>query len=286
MGGLLQPALARPAAAQSEDLRRQILESQRRLEEIRAERDRLQREMESVRSRARDVSQELQNIERQLSASRSALAEIDFQVEALTTEVENTNVELVTTRDRLREGSAVLARRLRDIYKMGSLHTVRVLLGADSFTDLLNRYRYLRLIASYDRGLVDRVATLEQSLAAQNEELRESLSELGRLREAKVGEVAQLRSVEAQRERTLAEFRDQERRAVSRLDQLQADEARMTGLIDDLERLRREAESARSAAGDEAAPNNLETGDAGSLAWPVEGNIIYRFGREERPNGT
>jgi peptidoglycan hydrolase CwlO-like protein len=190
--GLLAVSVPGPVAAQDDDLRRQLLESQRRLEEIRAERARLQEEMESVRSRVRNVAEELQNIERQLSASRSALAEIDFQVEAVTEQIDETSAELVTTRQRLRDGNAVLSRRLRDIYKMGSLHTVRVLLGADSFTDLLNRYRYLRMIAAWDRRLVERVGTLEQALAAQNQELRESLAELGRLRQAKAGEVAEL----------------------------------------------------------------------------------------------
>lgn len=284
--GLLAVSLPGPVAAQDDDLRRQLLESQRRLEEIRAERARLQEEMESVRSRVRNVADELQNIERQLSASRSALAEIDFQVEALTEQIDETGAELVTTRQRLREGNAVLSRRLRDIYKMGSLHTVRVLLGADSFTDLLNRYRYLRMIAAWDRRLVERVGTLEQALAAQNQELRESLAELGRLRQAKAGEVAELRSVEAQREQTLEEFRDRERQALNRLDQLEADEARMTGLIGELERRRRESEGRSTSAGDAPAPSSLALGDAGSLDWPVEGSVVYRFGREQRPDGT
>lgn len=284
--GLFVIGIPGPVTAQSDDLRRQILESQRRLEEIRAERTRLQQEMEGVRSRVRNVARELQNIERQLSVSRSALAEIDFQVETLTERIDETTVELTTTRERLRHGSAVLYRRLRDIYKMGGLHTVRVFLGAESFTDLLNRYRYLRMIAAYDRGLVERVAMLEQALAAQNQELRESLAELGRLRQAKLGEMAELRSVEAQREQTLEEFRDRERRAMSRLEQLEADEARMTGLIDDLETRRREAEERRSARGDAVDAGNLDMDDAGSLDWPVEGSVIYRFGREQRPNGT
>ena len=46
------------------------------------------------------------------------------------------------------ESQAVLNRRLRDIYKMGPLHTFQVLIGASSFTDLINRYRYLQRIAA------------------------------------------------------------------------------------------------------------------------------------------
>ena len=284
----LAAALGAPQAlrAQNEDLQRRILESRRRLEEIRAERERLQQEMEGIHTRVRDVVDELQNIERQLSASRSALAEMDFQVEAVTAQVDSTNVQLVRTREQLREGSAVLARRLRDIYKMGSLHTVRVLLGAESFADLLNRYRYLRLIAVHDRQLVERVGTLEHSLAAQNQELQESLSELGRLRQEKVGEVAELRSVETARAQTLEEFRTRERETVSRLEEIDADEGRMRDLIDDLDRRRREAERRDPDAGRPADATSLGFADAGSLEWPVEGNVLYHFGLERRPNGT
>ena len=146
-----------PAEAQSGDIRREILDSQRRLEEIRAERARLPREMNDVRIRVRDLSSELANVERRLSASRSVLAEIQFQSEATSAQIEATTVELVQTRERLAEGRAVLNRRLRDIYKMGPLHTARVLLGASSITDLVNRYRYLQQVASFDRNLVDRV---------------------------------------------------------------------------------------------------------------------------------
>ena len=124
------------------DLRREILESQLRLEHIRAERARLEGEIGDVRNRARDASEDLANVERRLSASRSVVAEIQFQSDAATQSIQETTRELVQARERLAESEAVLNRRLRDIYKMGPLHTVGVLLGASSFTDLLNRYRY------------------------------------------------------------------------------------------------------------------------------------------------
>jgi murein hydrolase activator len=280
-------ASAAPLAAQATDLQQQIRESQRRLEEIRAERARLQAEMATVRDRVQDVATDLRNIERQLSASRSVLAELDFQVEATTQRVQETTRELLLTRERMREGSVVLNGRLRDIYKLGSLHTARVLLGAESFGDLLTRYRYLRMVAAYDRGLVDRVAELESALTAQDDELRTSLQELGRLRQAQLGEVAELRSVEQERQRALERFRSQEAQTLSRLDQLEADERRLAGLVDDLERRRLEEERRRSVAGrTEAGPTTLSGSDAGSLDWPVDGNVIYGFGRQQRADGT
>ncbi|MGD8320979.1 MAG: peptidoglycan DD-metalloendopeptidase family protein [Gemmatimonadota bacterium] len=276
-------SVARPATAQQTDVRQQILESQRRLEQIRAERARLEKEMEDVRVRAKDVSSELANVERRLSASRSVLAEVQFQVDATSKEIETTTRDLLTTRERMAEARATLNRRLRDIYKMGALHTVRVLLGATSFTDLLNRYRYLQRVAAFDQALVTRVSDLEKSLSRQSDELQQRMAQLGSLRQTRLAEVAQLRSVEAERQSALKEFRSRERQTQSRLEQLQADESRMTSLIGDLERRRREAERRRAAA--PATGNTLSTADEGSLDWPLDGRIIYRFGRERRPDG-
>lgn len=265
------------------DLRREILESQRRLEQIRAERARLEGEIGDVRNRVRDASEDLVNVERRLSASRSVVAEIQFQSDAVTQSIQETTRELVQARERLAEREAVLNRRLRDIYKMGPLHTVGVLLSASSFTDLLNRYRYLQRIASFDRSLVNRIETIENELADRDDDLRQRMAELGSLRQNRLSEVAQLRSVESERQTALTEFRSRERRTASRLDQVDADEVRMTRLIGDLEIRRREIETRALSA---SADASLSPDDAGSLDWPLDGDLIYRFGRERRPNGT
>ena len=271
------------ALAGQTDLRREILESQRRLEQIRAERSRLEGEIGDVRNRVRDASEDLANVERRLSASRSVVAEIQFQSDAVTQSIQETTRELVQAREKLAENEAVLNRRLRDIYKMGPLHTVGVLLGASSFTDLLNRYRYLQRIASFDRSLVSRVETIEGELVERNDDLRQRMAELGSLRQNRLSEVAQLRSVESERQTALAEFRSRERQTASRLEQLDADEGRMTQLIGDLETRRREIEARTATA---RADASLSADGAGSLDWPLDGEVIYRFGRERRPNGT
>ena len=274
--------MAGTLAAQT-DLRREILESQRRLEQIRSERARLEGEIGDVRNRVRNVSEELANVERRLSASRSVVAEIQFQSDAATQSIQETTRELVQAREQLSESEAVLNRRLRDIYKMGPLHTVGVLLGASSFTDLLNRYRYLQRIASFDRSLVTRIEVIEGQLVERNDDLRQQMAELGSLRQNRLSEVAELRSVENERQEALEEGRAREQLTGSRLEQLDADEGRMTRLIVDLETRRREIEARAATA---TADASLSSDDAGSLDWPLDGDVIYRFGRERRPNGT
>lgn len=282
---LLLVVLATPAAAQ-DDLQQQLRESQARLEQVRRERAALQQQMERLRTRVHTTESELSNIERQVSTSASALQEIEFQSTTLTGRVDAVTAELIHTRDRLRERHAVLLRRLRSIYMRGPLHSLEVLLSASTFGDLLNRYKYLHLIALYDRLLVDEIEGLERDLVSRDEELRRSLAELQRLRDEKLQEFAQLQFLETQQARTLSEYRAEERSTQGRIDQLARDEASLADVLVDLERRRLEEERRRTVAGAQPTASNLTTGDMGNLAWPVEGQIVYRFGREQRPNGV
>ena len=275
--------VAAPLAGQLVEIRREIIDSQRRLEEVREERSRLQQQLTNLDGRARDAASELAIVERQVSASRSAVAEVDFQVDAVASEIEGTSRNLLRTRERLQTSKAVLQRRIRDIYKRGELHPVRVMLGAGSFSDLLTRYRYLRLIASYDRTLVRRVGELETDLEQQNDDLQISMVSLGRLRQSRLSEVAALRSVEERHRRTLVSYRAQEEMASNRLEEIDRDEARISALLTNLEARRVEIERTAARRG---APSTLLTADIGTMNWPVDGELIYRFGREERPNGT
>ena len=284
---LMAAGTMRLAAQEPDDFRREIQDSQRRLEEVRTERARLQEEMTSIRAQVQDVSLELENIERQIDASRSVVVEIDFQTQETAEQVQVTSADLIRTREELLERKAILSRRLREIYKQGPLQTARVLLGADSFSDLLNRYHYLRLVATYDRALVATVRQLEEELTSQSTELEESLGELGRLRDSKLGEVAELRQVEDEHQRTLEQFRSQEQNTSTQLDKVEEDEARLTDAIATLEQRRVEEERRLAVAGLAApAGANLSPADAGRLDWPVSGPLAYAFGVQRRANGT
>ena len=275
---LLVFALPTVVTGQDPDLNREIQQSQRRLEQIREERNRLQRDLGDARNRVRDAAGELANVEQRLSATRSVLAEVEFQSDATAEQVGHTTRDLVLSQEQLAISEAVLFRRLRDIYKMGAMHTVQVLLGARSFTDLLNRYRYLQRIAAFDRSLVERVRSLEAELMEQNEALRDRMALLGSLRQDRLTEVAQLRSVEREHQSAIQQYRAREETASSRIEELDADENRMTALIDALEERRRELANRPGAT--------LSAEDAGSLDWPLDGELIYEFGRDQRPNGT
>jgi murein hydrolase activator len=286
MAGAAATGMAPLAGQQQDTVQEQIRASEARLEEIRAERARLQRSVGELEGRVRDIASELSNIERQAGASAQALRELDYQTAALTASVDEISGQLVRTQDRLRERNVVLTQRLRVIYRQGPMHTARVLLSAASFSDLVNRYKYLHLISVHDRLLLEEIKTLERQLQAQEHELHRNLGRLEEVREEKQVEFAQLQHLEQTRARALQEARGQVSQAERRIQQLAADEQRLMGLIAQMERRRLEAERRRMAAGVEEAAASLSPANLGQLRWPVRGQLLYRFGPDRRPGGV
>lgn len=276
---LLLALLAVTLPAHAQDTQRQLRDSRLRLDSIRFERERLQREMESLQSRVRSASRDLASASRLRAASAAAVRELDLQAELLTGQVEETRLELETTERRLGSRSAALRHRLRSIYKRGPLHSARVLLGAESFGDLLNRYKYLHLITLHDRRVLGDVSRLQATLALQEEQLGQTLAQLENLRLEKNQELTQLRRAESRSRQTLTQVRQAETSTAAQLTELEKAEK---GLNDVIARLERE----RRAAGGAAAPGVISTRDLGQLSWPVEGELVYRFGPVRRPSGV
>lgn len=269
-----------PAAASIEQ---ELAQSRRRLDEIQRERAELRREMQDLESRVHDISSQLELVSREVENSNRMVAELEFQLERQQARIDETTADLERTRGRLARQKGDLNLRLRDIYKRGPLRTVQVLLGAENFSDLLNRYKYLSLIARYDRQLVRNVAALESRLIARERLLSRTLAEIQELREARASEHEALEVLLTRQNRALSSARQEQASTASRLRQVEEDASRLASLIDMLETRRREAEA---AAGAGAGAGTISVADAGTLAWPVNGRLIYPFGRQTQPNGT
>jgi septal ring factor EnvC (AmiA/AmiB activator) len=208
---------------------------------------------------------------------------LDQQLSALMGEVQEVNASLARTQDELRIKRASLRHRLQEVYKRGPLYTLEALLSAESFGALVARYKYLSLVTRRDRTLVTRVETLTGQIGAQRQLLVRLQADMEINRRQKAEEQARLRRLELARGRTLAQLEAEARQAEQRLQQVARDEQRVAGILAALEESRR-----RAAARPGAAPTvrAITTEDLGRLDWPVDGTIVYRYGRVINPNNT
>ena len=260
----------------------QLRDNQQRLESIRRERSDVEQELERLRTQVHSLSDELANIERQKETTNRIVNELDRQIYALSDQIDRTTVDLLLAQNALAEKRAVLERRLVDISKRGALYGYQVLLAAETFGDLLSRYKYLYLVSQQDRLLDNDMAKLQRRIAGERKTLVNARDALGRRKDERTEELDRYVSLERERQASLRETRRSAREAQQRLSELERDEKSLNDRVVALERARREAE-ARGAATAAAA---ITTADLGQLDWPVQGRVVYQFGTATGPNNT
>ncbi len=240
--------------------------------------------MDQIRNRVHSLSSEIINLEGQKRVTGRLVNELDRQIGSMRGQLDTLTVELIITQNALAEKRAVLERRLSEIYKRGEMWTFQALFAAESFGDLVSRYKYLYLVSRQDRALVGEVEDLRDRITDRRRELLTVRNQLARRRDERGDELSQYTRLERQRQTSLAKTKASEREAANRLAALSKDEQRLNDMISNLERLRR---TALANAPARAAASTIRSDDLGSLEWPVDGgSLLYPFGQVRLPNNT
>jgi len=272
------------AAAQQPTPEQRLRADRAVLDSLHEERADLERRMNELKSTVHDLADEVENLDRQASVTARAVRALDKQLASIQADVEEVTGNLIRAEDELAIKRAMLRHRLVEIYKQGPQYTAQVLFQAESFAQLIARYKYLHLLALRDRALVARVETLRGRIGTQRLSLVSLQKTVEETRGEKANEEARLRDLESERAGRLAETKRAASETEARLAEIAKSEARLGSVISSIETARRKAASTSSTAA--SAASTITTHDLGRLDWPVEGRILYRFGRVVNPNNT
>ena len=291
------PAPATPAAAGGTRGGEEVVATLRR------ERQALEAQMLLLQRTARSLAAEVDNLEAQRVATARLLEALDRQLADINDEAARTERALARTEAELTAKREALRRRLVAVYKRGQLHTVEVLLSAQSFAGLVARYKYLREAAAHDRELVRRVEGLRAGAVRQRRALEALRGAVQRTRAEKDAEAQRLTELEGRRSRSLAAVTQSTERARERLARLggaqdgvavvlaplEAPEARPASPGDpraDAPRASRDATRPDVRPEGRSAVPALASTDRGRLEWPVDGGVLYAFGKAQGQNRT
>jgi septal ring factor EnvC (AmiA/AmiB activator) len=274
--------LPAPLAAQSAEAR--IRAQREELERIRRERADLERRMSNIQGNVHELREEVAILDRQREATERVIQTLDRQLATITTEVDLTTARMQSAERELTGRRTTLERRLVEIYKRGPLYSAEALLTARSFGELVARYKYLHELATHDRSLVTRVQTLRDQVVRQRADLvrlRDAVEENRMDKQLEEDRLARLRG---ERTTNLQQVQRSAQDILDRLAALRASESRLTSVIATIETERRRSAATRPNAPRESS--TLRTSDLGRLDWPVDGAVLYRFGRVVNPNNT
>jgi septal ring factor EnvC (AmiA/AmiB activator) len=280
---LLAATMFVPAVVRAQNPDARLQANKEELDKIRRERDELQARMNKLQSTAHSINDELKNIDKQHDVTKRAVSSLDQQLGYITDQVKGTSANLVRAEDEAVTKRAVLNHRLTEIYKRGAMFDFQALLSADSFGELIARYKYLHEIALHDRALVKRVDDLRTTIRGKRKQLVTLQNDVQQNRLEKAQEESRLQALEQQRQRSLHRVQADSKKTQQRLAQVKRSESKLNNIISSIEAERRRGSSKSAVA---RGASSIRTSDYGKLDWPVDGNILYNYGRVVRPDNT
>jgi septal ring factor EnvC (AmiA/AmiB activator) len=247
-------------------------------EDIDALRDELkakQAALEDLATRERSLVDGLGQLDESLARLDDAMHAAQARLRQLTTEIGT--LERLSGRDEA-ELAALQARlraRLKQLAVDGEGGAARALLGAEGFTELALRRRFLAQLAENDAKLASDVRRVEASVVAQRAALRDRLAEAERTRALLDEQRALLSATRDERSRTLERMRGERDVLQRAAKDLVGRHRALQALMNRIVQAPRAPSAATAASGSSARGGILREG----LAWPVaEGVVIRNFG--------
>ena len=244
---------------------------------MRREREELERQASVLRNTAHDLSDEVSNLDRRVEASARIVKSLDKQLSLISDEVDTASARMVTAERELAGKREILHRRVIDVYKRGPLFSVEAMLSAHSFGELVARYKYLHELTLHDRALVQRVELLRNEVSGERDRLVTLQMQLGQSRRTARREGAAAGAREREQADNLRVVRQQAKQLADRIERQNRSIAQMEATIAALEAARKRADAARPVAA--RATSSIKTSDYGKLDWPVDGPLVYTFGK-------
>ena len=169
----------------------------------------------------------------------------------------------------------MLRERLVEIYKSDEPDALTVILQADGFDDLIERYEYLTSIQEQDASIVDRVHNLRDQTRQLVESIRASRDEIAARKE----ELERTRiAARGPRGRAFAAARAAKADALASVEEhIQRLEGDISDLQDDIQAQLQAAQAAAPAT--PTLPAGPVQGESSSgFIWPVSGPVVSPFG--------
>jgi len=239
---------------------------------------RLQKEMESHRRkieeakrREHSVLEEIDTANRGLDTVRNELRRQRILLQRTESEIVAVEAEIAANTDYLGNQRAWMKRKLQAMQRYGQSYELLVLFtGADDVAQIMRRWKYLEILALYERKAIEGyIGTLKR--------LQDKEKQLENLRVALRGSEDRIR----QAEKTLAEKKKDRENLLSAVRSEKSAQEKM--LIELEEASRKLYEVIRKLEEKETYEGRGFATLKGRLAWPVNGKVAIPYGSQKDP---
>ncbi len=235
------------------------------------------KEISRTKRKERSILSDLDKIDRDIQSGTAELAEQQKRLRETETAFRENDQSNAETSRKLAGLKQTYAQRLRALYKMHKSGNTG-LLSADNLGAALKRFRYLSMIAEQDRMLIKEYGSALERLAVRQTEITGLKQEiLGRKRSIEVKKAA-LEAQKRKKAEILGNVRKEKGLYEQTVRELEESSANLWAMIKRAEQEKKDEKKTAPAPGG----SSLAT-DRAKLPWPVEGQVLTRFGMQRHP---
>ena len=243
---------------------------QREHDEKKEEKRSLEEQRNTIIQKEQRGLQKLQEIESKLATNERELARYQQEIENHTLEAAELQRELGELLSQDKEQKKRAIKRIRAIYKLGynkeDEHFLRILLGAQDMQDLVEKYKYMGVIAEADQDMLKEIQLRQEEIAQKSTEIVHQIQLAKEAEKSKQAERLLLLAQERKRQQLLHKYRTEKgthNQAIRELNAAVALLGDRIGIVSDA-RLAEQAETIKS----------IRPALFGKLPWPVVGVVV------------
>ncbi len=256
------------------------------LTELQNEREELAQETTEAKEKLAEAQQKQADVEAEIEAMDSVLNAAQQEVDSAQADLDDVTARLEESEAALEEATAkreqqftTFAGRMKFFYENSQISYLEILLGSESFSDMIRRIQYIDDIMSYDNNMLNELTETQNEIQKRTEEIAEEKEQAEYLLGVAQDTMDSLDAIVAEKEALIASYAQ--------------DEEKYNQLITLNEKASREAEQMINqiiAAQSNTSSTTVYTG--GQLNWPVpsvaasSSSLSSGFTVRDKPIGT
>tara|TARA_B110000014_G_scaffold37690_1_gene24377 strand:+ start:471 stop:1637 length:1167 start_codon:yes stop_codon:yes gene_type:complete len=266
------------------DFEKELKQQNSAIESLRNEIEATKKRIQSENQKEKSSSKRVINLSEEISLLQRLVKEIDKEEKLLVADIARTESQIIKSEVELDTLRVRYGRRLTKMYKKGQLSNIEKILSSTSWRQAIYRTKYLKIISDLDQKTHNTIRSLLIEIGKQKLNLEGALRKKRRLKKDREVTLTSLRSKKRKEQRELIKIRQSQKELKTYLTEKQAGVKQLEKIIaniqDDIARVEREA---RIRKQQQALQSKEFPKLKGQLAWPAEGRVITKFGRQWNP---
>lgn len=263
-------------ADEKSDLKEQQEESQRKEKEA-------EERKKEVQASMTETEKEIQEVQGQISQYENEIDELDDKITELNDSIDQAEKEIEEKQKKHDETQAALDERIVTIYEAGETTFLDVLLGSESFTDMLSNYYAYSQLAKYDIDLMETIQKEKEEIESAKAKLEQDKNEVQDAKAQKEKKSQELKAAKAAKNAYYDQLSEEDKKLADELEQFQADQEEIENKLAEIarkeeeERKKQEQENGGGSSNIDISGTPSSSGYISPIAGLTKANITCGF---------